>query len=92
MYVDYTTNASNYAGKNILKLNDDGTTSTSTQTANLYLGNGLGVDSANFTVSTYDEVIGAIDGTYKVAAKTNNNINYYMFDTTSSNKRVLFSF
>lgn len=92
LYVDYTTNASNYAGKNILKLNDDGTTSASAQTANLYLGNGLGVDSKKFTVSTYDENIGAIDGTYKVAAKTNNKINYYMFDTTSSNKRVLFSF
>lgn len=92
LYVDYTTNASSYTAKNILKLNDDGTTSTNGTLANLYLGNGLGVDSKNFTVSTYDEVIGSIDGTYKVAAKTNNNINYYMIDTASTTKRVLYAF
>lgn len=57
-----------------------------------YLGQGLGVDLTNKIMYKKDQQIGSFVGTYAGAPTTNNSVFYFLFDTSSEEKKVLFTY
>lgn len=57
-----------------------------------YLGQGLGVDFTNKIMYKKDQQIGSFVGIYTGAPTTNNDVFYFLFDTSSEEKKVLFTY
>lgn len=57
-----------------------------------YLGQGLGVDLKNKIIYKKEQQIGSFVGTYTGAPTTNNGVFYFLFDTSSEEKKVLFTY
>lgn len=57
-----------------------------------YLGQGLGIDLKNKIIYKKEQQIGSFVGTYTGAPTTNNDVFYFLFDTSSEEKKVLFTY
>lgn len=57
-----------------------------------YLGQGLGIDLKNKIIYKKEQTIGKFVGTYTGAPTTNNDVFYFLFDTSSEEKKVLFTY
>ena len=57
-----------------------------------YLGQGLGIDLTNKIIYKKEQTIGKFVGTYTGAPTTNNDVFYFLFDTSSEEKKVLFTY
>lgn len=57
-----------------------------------YLGQGLGIDLKNKIIYKKEQTIGKFVGTYTGAPTTNNSVFYFLFDTSSEEKKVLFTY
>lgn len=57
-----------------------------------YLGQGLGIDLTNKIIYKKEQTIGTFLGDYTGAPTTNNSVFYFLFDTSSEEKKVLFTY
>lgn len=57
-----------------------------------YLGQGLGIDLTNKIIYKKDQKIGNFVGTYTGVPTTNNGVFNFLFDTSSEEKKVLFTY
>ena len=77
----------------VLKINPNtGVTEGINAYCHKYLGQGLGIDLKNKIIYKKGQEIGSFVGTYTGAPKTNNSVFYFLFDTSSTEKRVLFTY
>ena len=84
-----TTKTSN--GELISKVKVDGTIETNNTYCCSYMGLGIGLDNKRKKLYNYDKEIGSIVGKYTGTPITNNGVTYFVFDTSSTTKRVLFT-
>ncbi len=84
-----TTKTSN--GELISKVKVDGTIETNNTYSCSYLGLGIGLDNKRKKLYNYTQEIGTILGEYTGTPITNNGATYFVFDTRSTTKRVLFT-
>lgn len=77
----------------VLKINPNtGMTEGINAYCHKYLGQGLGIDLTNKIIYKKDQKIGNFVGTYTGAPTTNNDVFYFLFDTSSEEKKVLFTY
>lgn len=77
----------------VLKINPNtGVTEGINAYCHKYLGQGLGIDLKNKIIYKKEQTIGKFVGTYTGAPKTNNSVFYFLFDTSSEEKKVLFTY
>ena len=77
----------------VLKINPNtGVTEGINAYCHEYLGQGLGIDLKNKIIYKKEQQIGSFVGTYTGAPTTNNDVFYFLFDTSSEEKKVLFTY
>lgn len=77
----------------VLKINPNtGVTEGINAYCHKYLGQGLGIDLTNKIIYKKEQTIGKFVGTYTGAPTTNNDVFYFLFDTSSEEKKVLFTY
>lgn len=77
----------------VLKINSTtGVTEGINAYCHKYLGQGLGIDLKNKIIYKKEQTIGSFVGTYTGAPTTNNSVFYFLFDTSSEEKKVLFTY
>lgn len=93
LYASSSKNKADTALIQVLKINPTtGITEGINAYCHKYLGQGLGIDLTNKIIYKKDQKIGNFVGTYTGVPTTNNSVFYFLFDTSSEEKKVLFTY